>query len=38
MDVELRDEAREDLVNGSLFYAGLSLGLEVHFLDCLRRT
>lgn len=36
MDVELRDEAREDLVNGALFYADRSLGLEVHFLDCLR--
>lgn len=36
MHVELRDEAREDLVDGALFYARQSPGLESHFLECLR--
>ena len=36
MRVELRDEAREDLVIGSLFYARQSPGLDDYFLQCLR--
>jgi plasmid stabilization system protein ParE len=36
MHVELRDEARDDLVNAALFYGNQSPGLEDHFLDCLR--
>mgnify|MGYP001346113437 FL=1 len=36
MRVELRNEAREDLVAGALFYAEQSPGLEMHFLDSLR--
>ena len=36
MHVELRDEAREDLVHGALFYARQSPGLEAHFLESLR--
>ena len=36
MHVELRDEAREDLVEGAFFYARQSPGLESRFLECLR--
>jgi plasmid stabilization system protein ParE len=36
MRVELRDEAREDLVRGALFYLDQSPGLDDHFLECLR--
>ncbi len=36
MRVELRDEAREDLVIGALFYACQSPGLDDHFLESLR--
>ncbi len=36
MRVELRDEARNDLVIGALFYARQSPGLDGHFLECLR--
>ena len=36
MRVELRDEARSDLVNGAAFYRHISAGLDQHFLDCLR--
>jgi hypothetical protein len=36
MRVELRDEARQDLVDGALFYARQSPGLDDHFLDCLQ--
>jgi plasmid stabilization system protein ParE len=36
MNVELRDEAREDLVNGAAFYGEQSVGLDEYFLKCLR--
>ena len=36
MRVELRDEAREDLVVGAFFYGCQSPGLDAHFLECLR--
>jgi nicotinic acid phosphoribosyltransferase len=36
MNVELRDEARDDLVNGAAFYGEQSVGLDEHFLRCLR--
>lgn len=36
MRVELRDEAREDLVVGARFYARQSPGLVDYFLECLR--
>ena len=36
MNVELRDEARDDLVTGALFYGEQSVGLDGHFLKCLR--
>ena len=36
MRVELRDEAREDLVIGALFYSRQSPGLDDRFLECLR--
>lgn len=36
MRVELRDEARDDLVNGALFYANQSPGVDSHFLACLQ--
>ena len=36
MRVELRDEAREDLVDGAAFYAEQSPGLDDHFLECIR--
>lgn len=36
MHVELRDEARGDLVIGALFYGKQSPGLDDHFLACLR--
>lgn len=36
MRVELRDEARDDLVQGAIFYGNRSPGLDAHFLDCLR--
>lgn len=36
MNVELRDEARDDLVNGAAFYCEQSAGLDEYFLKCLR--
>jgi plasmid stabilization system protein ParE len=36
MNVELRDEAREDLVDGPIFYGQQSEGLDEYFLRCLR--
>ena len=36
MNVELRDEARDDLVNGAVFYGEQSVGLDEYFLRCLR--
>lgn len=36
MNVELRDEAREDLLNGAVFYGEQSVGLDEYFLKCLR--
>ena len=37
MRVELRDEARDDLVDGALFYGRQSPGLDDYFIDCLRQ-
>lgn len=36
MRVELRDEARADLVAGALFYGRQSPGLDEHFIESLR--
>lgn len=36
MNVELRDEARDDLVMGAAFYGEQSVGLDEYFLRCLR--
>lgn len=36
MHVELRDEAREDLVDGAVFYGKQAASLDAHFLKCLR--
>lgn len=36
MHVALRDEARDDLVDGAFFYGEQSAGLEEYFLKCLR--
>lgn len=36
MNVELRDEARDDLVDGAIFYGRQSYGLDEYFLGCLR--
>lgn len=36
MHVELRAEARRDLVNGAEFYNRVSPGLDEHFLESLR--
>jgi hypothetical protein len=36
MNVELRDEARDDLVIGAAFYGEQSVGLDEYFLRCLR--
>ena len=36
MRVELRDEAREDLVRGTLFYGQHSPGSDDYFIDCLK--
>jgi len=36
MRVELRDEARSDLVDGAWFYGRQSPGLDEHFIRCLR--
>jgi len=36
MFVELRAEARDDLVEGAWFYGRQSLGLDDYFLECLR--
>jgi plasmid stabilization system protein ParE len=36
MNVELRDEARDDLVTGAVFYGEQSVGLDQYFLKCLR--
>lgn len=35
MRVELRDEAREDLVEAAWFYRRQSVGLDAYFLECL---
>jgi len=37
MNVELWDEARDDLVNGAAFYGEQSVGLDEYFLKCLRK-
>ncbi len=37
MNVEVRDEARDDLVDGAVFYGDQSPGLDDYFLDCLRQ-
>ena len=36
MRVELRDEARDDLVDGAMFYGEQSAWLNEYFLRCLR--
>ncbi len=36
MNVELRDEARDDLVNGAVFYGEQSSGMDEYFIRCLR--
>ncbi len=36
MNVELRHEARDDLVEGAVFYGEQSDGLDGYFLKCLR--
>lgn len=36
MHVELRDEARDDLVDGAIFYGEQSADLDQYFLKCLR--
>ncbi len=36
MHVELRDEARDDLVDGAIFYGEQSADLDHYFLKCLR--
>jgi plasmid stabilization system protein ParE len=36
MNVELRDEARDDLVEAAVFYGQQSDGLDEYFLGCLR--
>jgi len=36
MRVELRDEARDDLVDGAVFYGEQSTGSGEYFLGCLR--
>lgn len=36
MNVELRDEARDDLVDGAVFYGEQTNGLDEYFLKCLR--
>jgi len=36
MRVELKDEARDDLVDGAVFYGEQSTGLDEYFLVCLR--
>ncbi len=36
MNVELRDEARDDLLKGAAFYGEQSVGLDEYFLKCLR--
>lgn len=36
MRVELRDEARGDLLDGAAFYAEQSTGLDDYFLECIR--
>ena len=37
MHVEIRDEARDDLVDGAIFYGELSVDLDQYFLKCLRK-
>jgi len=37
MHVELRDEARDDLVGGAMFYGEQSIGQDEYFLKCLRQ-
>ena len=37
MHVELRDEARDDLVDGAIFYGEQSADLDRYFLKCLRQ-
>lgn len=36
MRVELRDEARDDLADGAVFYGEQSTGSDEFFLKCLR--
>ncbi|MEZ6143470.1 MAG: hypothetical protein R3B84_23115 [Zavarzinella sp.] len=36
MNVELRDEALDDLENGAIFYGEQCVGLDDYFLTCLR--
>jgi hypothetical protein len=36
MRVELRSEARDDLVHGAVFYGKQSPGLDAHFIDCVK--
>ena len=36
MRVELRDEARDDLVDGAWFYRRQSPGLNDYFIECIR--
>ena len=36
MNVELRDEARDDLIHAAEFYQSQSLGLDHYFLQCLQ--
>ncbi len=36
MHVEIRDEARDDLVDGAIFYGEQSADLDQYFLKCLR--
>lgn len=36
MNVELRDEARDDLVDGAVFFGTQSHGLDEYYLRCLR--
>ena len=36
MNVELRDEARDDLIHAAEFYQSQSIGLDHYFLQCLQ--
>ena len=37
MHVELRDEARNDIVKGALFYGRQSPGLDDYFVECIQK-